>query len=707
MRIVFKWIESLFRQRHFADWRVASFLLLTAALVLNASISRTPLFEGDGEDYFLMSHALLVRGQPALRGDDAIALDLARRRTGQGADTFGSRSRDTFANLIESGDESSGFYRAHNGAMYTYHYWLYSLFNVPALAAANVFGFSPSRSFLLTNSLLILLGIFVILFKAEMETWARISLLLIFLLCGTTFYLSHQGPEVFTACFTMIGLALFRAKRPLLAALAFAAAAQQNPPVGILAASALTFWSWLLLIRFRKHPAHRLQLAREVIGAICVLAFLLQSPLFYLYNFGTPNLIAGEGWATPELISYNRLLSFYFDLDQGLIRGTPFLLFGLVAAFLFALRHTTVNKRPLVLGMALIIAGIAMAIPTLSTTTWVTVCRVYMRYAYWGAIPFWFAMVCFLENASARQRFWMLGLTILLQGIWVIGVYRLDGRSVNWRDHSWLAQQMIKNFPEHYNPNPALFTARTAEFRTFLLPNSETVFYLEHPGRISKLLYHTQGRSNWIPECAATPADLEKAAGVKLIREESGWSYLNLGQACRIGDTAAPIPWMAFRDRPDPLPASGISFKRGGNGPTYTLDNWSSPEDFWTWTDGDTASLSFLMAQPPRGPLMLTMQGVGYAPPGQKYREAAVYVNGFPIGTARFAHFSPTSIALEIPPSLVARSSGVFHVRLHMGNVASPIDLGLGVDTRKLGIGMNSMNLQTNEQVSACPQAPQ
>ena len=432
-------IKTLLRRWHGTDWRIALFVLLATLLALNASISRTPLFEGDGEDYFFMSQALLVRGQPALRGEDVMAVIRARRFIGETSDTFGPWSKETLASMIDSSNDSFGFFRARDGAMYTYHYWLYSLFNVPALAAANVFGFAPTRTFLLTNSLLVLLSSFIVLFKARMETWARISVFLMFLLCGTTFYLNYPGPEVFTASFVLIGLALFGSTRPLLAALAFATAAQQNPPVGLLAVATLAFWAWQCLTRLRKHRTTRWQLARELLGSVGVLAFLVQSPLFFQFNFGVPNLIAAKGWAAPELVSYNRLLSYYFDLDQGLIRGAPFLLAGMFAAFLLALRRPTINIRPLALGLILITAGIAMAIPTLATTTWVTVSRVYMRYAYWGTIPFWFALVYFLENASVRQRFWVLGLAILLQVIWVIGVYRVEGISVNWREHSWLA----------------------------------------------------------------------------------------------------------------------------------------------------------------------------------------------------------------------------------------------------------------------------
>ena len=75
-------------------------------------------------------------------------------------------------------------------------------------------------------------------------------------------------------------------------------------------------------------------------------------------------------------------------------------------------------------------------------------------------------------------------------------------------------------------------------------------------------------------------------------------------------------------------------------------------------------------------------------------------------------------LAVNKPPSYLIDCEQIFQgvydecvsdcrdMRLRMGNVASPKSLGQGGDTRKLGIGMTTMNLLTDEQGSANRQAP-
>jgi hypothetical protein len=663
-------IDSFPSRWQVADWRIGLFVLLAALLALNVVVSHTTSIEGDGNEYFMMSNGLLARGDPALQRQDVAALDRALRRTGNGA---GLPAEVLRAPQLEW----NGYYHASNGKQYSYHYWLYSLVNVPALAASRLFGFAPTSSFLITNSLLILLAAFVVLFKARMEIGARIPVLLMFLLSGTSFYLDWSGPEVFTACGVLIGCTLLLSERPLFAALAFATAAQQNPSAGLLAIASLVFWMWRAVMDMRDGRASFRKLAPEFLGAAASVVFSMQSPLFYWARFGVPSLLIKEGFSENKFITANRLVSYYFDLDQGLVRGAPFLLGALLAAFLIALTRPTAARRSLLVGLACVAASIAIAIPTLTTATWVAGCRVFLRYPYWGSVPLWFATAYFLRAASPRLRLSVIGLALVCQAAWIVGVYRFDGADVSYREHSWLARKVIEHFPEHYNPDPFVFTVRTV--KSWVLPFQPApglTYYFEHPGRISKLLYHPESRGNWIPECAATPADLEKLPGVERIRADGGWAYLNLGQACPIQNGSPPYAlWLSYSDRFSPIDAKGIFFGSGGNWEQHVWENqtgWGKTEEWGTWTDGKAANISFLLAQPPGGALSLKLEGVGRASPGQSHCEAAVNVNGIFVGTARFSQAERTTIVLAIPPGVLTRSSGIFHVRLLLRGTGAP-----------------------------------
>lgn len=681
------------------DWRIALFLLLAAALLLNAGLARVTPIEGDGAEYFLMSHSLLAHGDPAMHKSDMLAYDRALQRTGPGNRV---QNLGLILKLIDEGSEWNGcYYRANNGKMYSYHYWLYPLVNVPALAAARIFNFAPSRSFLATNSLLILLAAFIVLFKARLPIWARISVLLMFLSCGTTFYLNWSGPEVFSACFVVIGCVFLLGESPLLAALAFATGAQQNPPIGMFIGVALFIWMWRSVMAVRDGWVPIRALVPQFLGATAIIAFTLQSPLFYWTHFDVANLIVAKGASVAELASHHRLISYYFDLDQGLMRGAPFLLailfVTLIVACLLALRHRT-YRHSLFIGLAFVAASILIAIPALSTATWVAGCRVYIRYAYWGSVPLWFAVIYFLRDASVRQRFVILVPALLCQAIWIGGVYRFNGYEAKWLEHSWLTKQIIERYPDYYNPEITIFNVRTSSNMALpFAPYPGNVHYFEHPGRISKLLYHPQSRNNWIPECAATPAELEKRPGVQHIDADDGWAYLNLGKACPIPNNGGRVAfWLVYRDRYKSLPPEGVSFRHDGNWDTYTWffqAGWGEQTDWGVWLDGDTANLLLLLDAQPHGALTLSLTGLGAAVAGQAAPSTSIYVNGVNIGAVQFAVSVPTSFKLALPADLVARSNGIFHVRLRINDAASPGYPERGNGHRIPGIAMISMNL--------------
>lgn len=525
------------------------FALLTLFLALNIAFSRTPSVDSDGSEYFPMSHGFLAHGDPSLQKQDLVAL---------------ARVNKSFAPLIDGALRApqfkwGGYYVARSGKLYSYHYWLYSLVNVPALAAIKLLKLAPARSFLITNSLFILLAAFVLLYKASFPVWGRIAILLMFLASGTSAYLDWTGPEVFSASLVLIGFTLLLAQRPLLSALAFSAAAQQNAPIGLLVAVALGFWLWHLIIAVRAGQTPLRRRVPQLLGAAAVTLFALQAPLFYWWNFWVPSLLVANGLSESKFITMNRLLSYYFDLDQGLVRGAPFLLCALLAAFLLALVRRSFPA--LLIGLALVSASILIAIPSLTTPMWTTASPLFLRYVYWGAVPLWFATVYFLRETSPRQRNILLSLAIICQVAWLIDIHRSKTLSGNLLlGHYWLSKYVIAHFPEHYSPDPFVFTIRTV--KSWILPyqpSPSIVYYFEHPGRISKVLYHTEGRGDWIPECAATPAELEKRPGVEYISAGFDWAYLNLGQACPLANgTTAPSFWLGYSDRFNALDNNGI-----------------------------------------------------------------------------------------------------------------------------------------------------
>jgi hypothetical protein len=70
-------------------------------------------------------------------------------------------------------------------------------------------------------------------------------------------------------------------------------------------------------------PALRSRRALRIATTLAAGATALGAPLFFFLSFGAPNLIAASGGADPALISWRRVWSLAFDLDQDLIAYMP------------------------------------------------------------------------------------------------------------------------------------------------------------------------------------------------------------------------------------------------------------------------------------------------------------------------------------------------------------------------------------------------
>lgn len=498
-------------ERRYAIGGYATLVLLLSVFGVEPS--------GDCGEYLLMARAFAAHATPDLRLEDVLWVS-----------EHEPRLRGVLAPVVSGIPEAQpvllgSIFRAPSGSYYSFHFWFYSLLCAPFLWLTTLIGAYPVVACALVNAgSVIAAGAY--LRRALSASWLGVASPFLFLLVGTTYYLGWTGPETLTAASVVVSVVAALTGDVGLALLCAGIAATQNPSTAALLPFAVG--AWLLL---RARPALALvpgatarPLERRtwlLAGAGAVLAALPY--VFFLLTFGKPSLISQHATST-DLISAERAWSLFFDLNQGMLIGVPGILLGLAVALGLALRDRPSRPSLLWVGGVLAVTGV-MIVPALATHNWNSGAVVFMRYAYWSAMPLFASLLLVLPRLAEPARRGVAAGVALVQ-VGLLAINGIWGERASYTEHSWAASFVLKRWPAAYNPVPEIFHERTVRKEAPPLPG----LVVEWPKR---------GRVRKILSFSADPVRARRACRGKVVTSENtvlasgGARYLNPPFRCR------------------------------------------------------------------------------------------------------------------------------------------------------------------------------
>ncbi len=149
--------------------------------------------------------------------------------------------------------------------------------------------------------------------------------------------------------------------------------------------------------------------------------------------------------------------------------------------------------------------------------------------------------------------------------------------------------------------------------------------------------------------------------------------------------------WTAVRMPEPAAPELGRPYRLSGDVGGFTLGpGWSVSEPDGRWSDGDTGVLMFRNPRPDM-PLRLTLRAKGY-PPASPHA-ASISVDGIEV-----ARWYPGPQARAMTAELPPRPAGMVSVTIDIDHPRSPASLGLGEDTRDLGLFVEAAELSAPAQ---------
>lgn len=424
---------------------IHQFALLLGAVLAAIALSFPAMPSGDFDEYALMTFALAGHGTPAIQSADlqtasrlASDFNLAYEELGEGMRAGAYMPRP-------------GFFRGRDGEYFSIHFYAYSALAVAPFRLLQAAGMAPLKCFQVVNlGFVFVLGL--CLFRL-FGTATRAALgVLLFFLCGGLLYWRWTSPECMCAAALLSALILFATGAPRAGGLLAGLAAMQNPPIGLFIGFAPLFHAAL---HYRAQAGWRAALRGAVCGPnlhglLLVLALALLPILFSLWQFAAPNMIARYA-TSHELISMGRLVSFFFDLNQGMLVGLP----AVLAALLWWGWRAPDRRSRAVLVLCGAFA-LALAVPALTTHNWNSGATGMMRYAFWAAMPFLFALMLRLRALERWPRVPVAAL-LLAQLACMAGA-----ANYSHVQFSPQAQAVLALAPGLYNPDPEIFAERVA-----------------------------------------------------------------------------------------------------------------------------------------------------------------------------------------------------------------------------------------------------
>jgi len=403
-------------------------VVYSLSLLFGSVFLINPTITGDGSEYIGMTVSFFNHFTPDLREEDITLRDSIFNRN---------------KIYLDKNLAYSGYFKSLGESCYSYHFWTYSLLNLPVFAFLHYFNFNELRSFQITNSLLLIFCLFILLRITNLTRSQKMWLFLFSAFSPILLYVIWPHPEVFTYSVVVVAVAYFLKKDYRLAVLASSLASLQNPSLSV-------FTIYIIIYGWKATGLHLRELS-----LLLVCAFISLIPyIFYYSNYHVLSLIVACGAANISYISFDKIYSIFFDLNFGMLQYIPLLIFLSIYALI-----ASMDRKNLVIP-SLWLVLILMA--AMCSTAWNWNCgMMYInRYSVW-MLPI-IVMICIYEipKFSAKNINVYLCVAFLIN-LLIIGTLLHNYDIGNYVKFNSISKEVLINTPGLYNPPYDVFAERS------------------------------------------------------------------------------------------------------------------------------------------------------------------------------------------------------------------------------------------------------
>lgn len=458
--------------KFFKRFYLLFFIIILSFLILVTSIISKPELTGDGQEYYLMLESLYNHQSPELRQEDI--------------DSFNNLYEKYGFKFYEFKKENaySGYFQANNNNFYSYHFFGYSLINIPVKSFLELIKFNPLKVFQITNALLLSLMILII-YKLKFSKRKKAILIAIAVFNPIIWFVLWSHTELFCYVLAILAIILSLNKKYFWGILCASIASVQNFPLIIIS---VIISIYILYNSFVKSRLFKFDF--RVLLNLMPIAIAAWPFVFYWLNFGTFNLIAKIGGADFKFITFQKFYELIFDLNIGALPYMPVILIISIVLFLYLFIKFRKLRTILLTSLFMLFFMFFFAS---TTNNWNHGTTGPSRYVLWSVIPFvFFIFYLFIREFELSRKFIIsISFGLVINIIILISVF-LPGVSFGNANHSYLATFILNNFPEIYSPSPEIFAERTLGYEDIDIQNSIIIY-----GNCKKVLYYGKYVENY------------------------------------------------------------------------------------------------------------------------------------------------------------------------------------------------------------------
>jgi hypothetical protein len=433
-------------------WSPAVAVVFVCGLVLASWEFATDVYQnghfGDDQEYLTMTSSFVRHGSPAFQSGDDTSM-LAR---------LPKTWRMTLRKKFFPDRAPASYFPDQSGGFYGYHFFTYSAFVAPFRAALDgrpdAFRAHQYANLAIFSCALLSL----LLLRGEPRLFWTIAPLAFF--SPLLWFLRYAHTEPFVCSLGIAAVSCWLGGYPLIAILLTSIAATQYQPLVPLALLLAVHW----LLSHRQAlmtPATRWRSLPAAIACLAFAAVAFAPDVFYFRHYGTPNLIAREGFARLSLMSFDKCLWMFIDPNGGMLFFTPGILLLLVVAGVYATRRAMRERE--VFGVALLGTALLTLLASTCQRNWNHPTFGVSRYVLYAqpAILMFVAHELTLSRSRTLPRVTLFTTALALQLLPLLAYGVFDYQGPDAAHHTLPAQWLLSHAPALYSPPAEIFCERT------------------------------------------------------------------------------------------------------------------------------------------------------------------------------------------------------------------------------------------------------